>query len=341
MKKTLSASFLVLLIGAATAQVAQQAQASVLATTTGPPEYMVRAGDSLWDVSARFFGTPWVWPKLWEQNPQVTNPNVLEPGLRLRLYVEGYQILPAARSAAAQPAATPGAVSANPFEYLADTTGIGSLIEDVGYLATEKMPPMGRISGDKDPLRTTVSEGDLVFVRFDAHKPQTGDLFRVLSVSEEPIVHPITEELMGYKHTFPAVLEVVEVNGQTATAKVIQAHREFEVGDGVVSWFPMPKAVTLKKCTRRVEGRLITGQRPTHCVSQGNLVFLDLGSELGIEPGDVFDVWREIPDMEAINLSVSRIGQVVVVLVRPGSSTALVTMSTQDILEGAVVRPEP
>jgi len=48
--------------------------------------YTVQKGDTLWDLSRRFSGTPWVWPELWEENNEtIANPHLIYPGQKIRL----------------------------------------------------------------------------------------------------------------------------------------------------------------------------------------------------------------------------------------------------------------
>ncbi len=42
--------------------------------------YIVKQGDTLWNIAIRFNANPWLWPKLWEQNKYITNPHLIYPG---------------------------------------------------------------------------------------------------------------------------------------------------------------------------------------------------------------------------------------------------------------------
>jgi hypothetical protein len=65
-------------------------QAAVELNEDVPETYIVKKGDTLWGISGMYLKKPWLWPELWDANPQIDNPHLIYPGDELYLvWVDG------------------------------------------------------------------------------------------------------------------------------------------------------------------------------------------------------------------------------------------------------------
>ena len=69
-----------LLLWGSALQAQQGRPDTVQLNTDVPMTYVVKRGDTLWDISDMYLKEPWRWPELWDNNTQIDNPHLIYPG---------------------------------------------------------------------------------------------------------------------------------------------------------------------------------------------------------------------------------------------------------------------
>jgi len=282
-----------------------------------PDTYVVKRGDTLWDIAGRFLQRPWLWPEIWQANPQIRNPHLIYPGDVISLaYLDrvglargpGGEALNAVPLAAVEP-------------FLKDLRVVDS-IEGLPYV----------VGLEEDRLRS--SNGQVAYVRgIDGiapgqrflvvrpekryrHVPRTAlccDLFQSEDLDSRGrhtregetfwnnVVFPGKgAEFMGYELMTQSTGTVTrgQVGGLTASTLVLDSEgREVRVGDRLIpvvaqrydlQFFPHPPR------QQQAYGRLQVMAVADMLTTGGpnDVIAISGGAQQGIDNGTVFSVWR-------------------------------------------------
>jgi chemotaxis protein MotB len=164
-----------------------------------------------------------------------------------------------------------------------------------------------------------------------------GDLFTIYRRALK-VFHPISGQYLGYLVNRLAVAQVTQVDTDLTTVKIVRAYAAVSPGDPVMKFvLPTDEGATVDQpSVGNVEGRVVEFQINMgimNMVAQRNIVYLDLGREDGIRPGDRMDIIRF-----GGNLPQRGVGELKILSLEDRTATALITKSTSRILKGDRVR---
>jgi len=331
---------------------AQEPTASV---TAGDETYIhvVVKGDTLWDICEGLYGNPWVWPKVWQLNPHITNPHWIYPGTELRVYYE----IPKSFETVTTETVTTTEEKAPETELEAEVTPTPpppplppqapaltfSEIDQVGFITPFRPKGDGVILGE-ERQRQLIGSADKIYLQFQKPvEPEEGDRFFVFSTSEI-IKHPITKKDVGYLNTILGVVEVTEVSAEFAKAKVVSSYEAISPGDKLMPYRKRSEEITFEGGDEPLEGNIILSKGDTFIIGDRQIVFIDLGEADDIKAGNRFEVFRE-PQVagpfgsEAKHiLSTEPIGELLVLAVEQETAAALVTRAIYEFTPGERIR---
>ena len=169
--------------------------------------HVVVKGDTLWDICEGLYANPWVWPKVWQMNPHITNPHWIYPGTELRVYYEvaGYyeESTAVEETAVVEEApeveeVTPPPPPPPPPPKVPTITF--SEIDQVGFITPFQPKGVGMILGEERE-RELIGAADKVYLKFrKSTQPAVGDRFFIFRTSLL-IKHPLTKKDVGYLNT--------------------------------------------------------------------------------------------------------------------------------------------
>ncbi|HZF26141.1 MAG TPA: LysM peptidoglycan-binding domain-containing protein [Steroidobacteraceae bacterium] len=268
----------------------QQASGPVLAANA-PKTYTVQKGDTLWDISSTFLRDPWLWPEIWQVNPQVENPHLIYPGdtLTLAYGADGTPELRLERGAGAKLSPRmrgeplQGAITAIPYEIVAAFMSKPSVLEK----GEAKASPYVVASREQHLAAAT---GNTIYAKGKLDG-EAGSRFNVIHVGA-PLVDPDDNHLVGYEGVYTGAARMVE-QGDPSTLLLTESTRETLDGDLVFpGTFDTPLDFIPHPPAGKVDGQIISIVNALSMVGKYQVVVINRGSSHGLEPGHVLAIYH-------------------------------------------------
>ncbi|MBI5657127.1 MAG: LysM peptidoglycan-binding domain-containing protein [Geobacter sp.] len=299
--------------------------------------YVIQKGDTLWGISGRFIHDPHYWPDLWANNPQVTNPHLIFPGQKVKVYRDRIEIEPVEVKKEAAPPAPQEAPAAGTADAAKDT--VFTVSGGEGYLIEDKLRPAGMIISTH-LNRQILGEDDIVYTDLGRTTGgKVGDRYSIFKKGS-PISHPMTNQIVGYKVTPLGTLQIVELEDKVSKAIITKSYEEIGPGAYLMPYAEPLRAIALKSADRDLTGYIVETKSGNKAIASGDIAYLDLGKNQGLQVGNMVYVIRDVyPDPKFIDVPVGKlpsevIGAMVVVDIGPSTSTALVVKSIDTIYRG-------
>jgi hypothetical protein len=316
--------------------------------------HIVRRGDTLWDISDAYLGTPWVWPSIWRDNSEIANPHLIYPGdhiwitpteMRKVSPEEAAKLLankPAPREFEPAAAEEPGAPVVTPapeperVEVPTERPKLKvSARETAGLITPEEYEAAGSIVG-RVPERILMSQEDLCYVGLGEGRVAKGDQLSIIRTKEK-VFDPDTGRLLGYHVDFLGWAEVTETHPEASVAKIRMSTGEVQQGDRVIPRQQLPAEIAIQQAPSDVEGKITFFPQKRVVIGWNDFVYLNRGTSDGIEVGTPLEVFRpgrladEPARDEKVQVPDLVIAKLLVVRTSEESSVALVTKATTEL----------
>jgi hypothetical protein len=276
-----------------------------------PATYVVQKGDTLWDISARFLKKPWLWPEIWQANPQVKNPHLIYPGDVLSLvYIDGNRVTASGPRAGEAITAIPLS-ELEPFlkqlTVIQDHTDLPYVVgleEDRLLTSSGQLAYVNGLSGAQPGQLVQIARPINRYYRGKRHTYATD-----LNYRGEEIVHDLRSywaetprgdydgNPVGIEMVLHSIGEVVQIADNGIVSVLLrEEERDVRVGDRILPveaqpydpyFYPSAPASVPENA------RIAAITDGLHGAGPHQVIALSIGSADGVKNGTTFGIWHE------------------------------------------------
>lgn len=314
-----------------------------------PDRYVVKSGDTLWDISARFLRNPWRWPEIWGINKdQINNPHLIYPGdvvildlsgatprLRLEGVDDGGERWgqgTALQSSRLSPQMRDSALAKLPIPTI-PAKMIEPFLARTLIVDAEQVAAAPTIVATNDS-RVVVSAGDMAYVTglADPEAPRW-QVYRQGRIFQDPD----SKEVLGFEAVYLGDADLAGI-GPVSTVHIAKANQEITKGDKLAIAPPQTSAPFVPRAPEQpVKGRVIAGSDNT-VLEMGpySTIIINQGARNGLQTGHVLGLYHSegsIPSgrNKGIPLPEQRYGLVLVFRVFEKMSYGLVMTASRPV----------
>ncbi len=211
--------------------------------------YTIKKGDTLWEISSKFLRDPFLWPKLWQRNPYITNPHWISTGQPIRLtpLEEVKKDEPRKEVSEEKPQAEvkePAVKKVEPtvilpVEKREEAVAAVRRVEEkppyflerrsAGFFSNLDYRGIGIILESKEG-KSVMANGDICYVTFRTSEPiRIGDRYTVFRQTE--LGYPEVASSLGYRYNITGNIEIIDQYGSYYIALIFEAFQEIYKGD--------------------------------------------------------------------------------------------------------------
>lgn len=311
MRKIISLICLLLPVLTMAAQPNDSANMGLDIRNDAPDQHIVVKGDTLWDISGKFFNDPWKWPHIWGLNKAtINNPHWIYPGDIIFLDHESGTLRiaqaesvtipdPNQSEAVVTPSADKDVVILSPRIRVnqSDRNAIPSIpvkaikpfLSKPLVVGEEALKGSPTVLGAREG-RAFLSSGDTGFVKL---MPDDQGTKWLLYRSGKTFVDPDTDEELGIEAIYLGKAEVREF-GDVSTIEVTKAKREIYQGDRLVVPAPEDFNTYLPRAPENdISAQIISISGGVLQGGQNSVITLNKGAREGVENGHVLALYRK------------------------------------------------
>lgn len=297
--------------------------------------YIVKKGDTLWDIADHFFKDPWKWLKIWERNLYITNPDLIYPGNKI--WFDG------TRAGGLSSVTPQPKVLIKPVERLEgeiDASIMMTALMRQDFINPDEVQGVGHLLASRDD-RLNFAVHDRVYMKLN-QPAKAGELFDVFRTTDA-VVEPATGVAVGVLVIHLGQIRLISQEDGTYRGVVEKAFEEMSRGDRLKPARDANLKIRPQTAERALSGSVMYIRDDGREAGQHQVLGISLGIKDGIKAGTVLSIYqsgRAVDDAvsgKAVTLPKEKVGDLIVLVPQQSASLALITNSTAPIHIGDAV----
>ncbi len=303
-----------------------------------PQPYIVKKGDTLWDIAKYFFKDPLKWYKIWERNLYITNPDLIYPGNEIWFDARKRE---SGGLTTVRPVPTVRIKPVEKLEGEMDASRLVTAMKRQDFIRPDEIKGVGYILDAPDE-RINFGANDRVYLRL-ARAAKPGDRFDIFRTGD-PVRNPRNGKVVGVLVQHLGQIELTSQDQGIWRGVVTEAFAEIARGDRLKPARDINPRLTPDYPAGDLRGVVLYIRDQAAEAGEGQIVGIDLGTNDGVHAGTMLSVHRAgriVRDRvtgKKTRLPEEKIGEMMVLLPQARASIALITQSTASINIGDSVR---
>jgi len=308
-----------------------------------PQPYIVKKGDTLWDIAEYFLKDPYKWLKIWESNLYITNPDLIYPGNEIWFDAERGSLSVSQPTTMGKTRPQPQLLI-KPVERLepkVDASVLLTALRRQDFIRPDEVEGVGYILDSEDE-RLNYGANDRLYLKLKA-PANDGDVFDVFRTGD-PIHDPDTGKLVGVLVNHLGQLEVTSESDGIYRGVVLETFEELSRGDRLKPAKIINTRIKPTYPAGDLRGKVLYIRNNAAEAGQNQVIGISLGLKDGLKPGTTLSIHRAgrlVTDRvsgKKVRLPEEKIGEVLVLVPQQDASLAFVSNSSSSINVGDAVR---
>jgi hypothetical protein len=255
-----------------------------------PSEYVVKKGDTLWDISGKFLKSPYHWEKLLEKNNQISNPDLIYPDdiIYLSKNKKGETVLKVKRTSGRKTLIITPSRKYEEFRKpipTVDFEKLSNFVKDIKIMKRDEfMKNPYIIASEEDNL--LIQKGTNIFSRGEEIDPEYVGLYGIYKL--KGIVKNKKSEYIGHEIERVGIAKLISMSDKLKKLKVLEVDGEITKKDRIIKYTDdQASQISLTLPEKMIEANILLIEGAINNASIYDTIIIDKGIDENLKVGNL------------------------------------------------------